>query len=176
MADTVRTRATLLATLFPDNTTQDISPQDQRDSIVSSLGVGAQIYTSGGATPLSVGTTPVTLPFASDGQEDNATADAASNRIVVGSAGDGVYLVICQASFTGTGNATFTFRAAIDGTPNSAASCKRKLGATGDVGSATLVGLLSLIAGEEVTVQVNAAAAGRTLTLEEGSLIIKRLW
>lgn len=38
MPDTVRTKAELL-TLFPDNTTQEISPQDIRDFVVSTLTV-----------------------------------------------------------------------------------------------------------------------------------------
>ena len=38
MADTIRDRAAIIA-LFPDNTSGEISPQDERDLIVSAWGV-----------------------------------------------------------------------------------------------------------------------------------------
>lgn len=176
MADTPTTRATILATLFPDNSTQQISPQDQRDAVVSIMGVGAQIYTSGGSTGTSVGTSYVTVPFASDGEEDLAIADAANDRIEVGASGDGVYLAIGQFSFSGTASATFTLKLAVDGSRKDAISCKRKVNSSGDVESASFVGLVSLADGEYVTVEVAADAASKTFTLVEGSLTLARLW
>jgi hypothetical protein len=175
MADTLRTLTALLA-LFADNTTQDISPQDQRDFIVSLMGAGGQVYTSGGSTGVSVGTSYVELPFTTNGQANSVVADATNNRLEVGALGDGTYLVLGQFSFSGSLSTTFTLKAAINGTENNAVSCKRKLGTGGDVGSCSFVGLLTLAEGDYVTTRIVADAALKTFTPVEASLVVRRLW
>ncbi|MCK5439693.1 MAG: hypothetical protein KAI97_07100, partial [Gemmatimonadetes bacterium] len=110
-----------------------------------------------------------------DGEEDNSDADFANDRIEVGANGDGVYLFVAQISFSGTANATFTFAASVNGTPATGVLCQRKLGTGGDVGSASLVGLLSLADGDLVTLEAKADAASKTLTITEGSVSIARL-
>ena len=49
MADTIRTRASLL-TLLADNATGDISANDVRDFLVSTFGVYGAIYIKDGST------------------------------------------------------------------------------------------------------------------------------
>lgn len=94
MADTIRTRAALLA-LLADNTSGDISPQDIRDFLVSVHGVYGNIYRDGTASGLGVElnstTWTVLTGFAADGLAAGTTPDQSNNRLTVGT--DGIYLV-----------------------------------------------------------------------------------
>jgi hypothetical protein len=60
MAETVRTRS-YLQTLLATNGIQGISATDLRDLMASIMGVYAQIYTSGGSTSITAGTSPITV-------------------------------------------------------------------------------------------------------------------
>lgn len=174
MADTIRTLADLLV-LLADNTSGNISPQDVRDALVSRFGVYGQVYTSGGSTGVSVGTSPVTVEWDSDGLDDGLTADSANDRLSVGSGSDGVFLVLAQFSFTGTASTTFTLKLSVNGTQDDALACKVKLDASGSPISASFAGLVSLVSGDAVTVEVVADGASKTFTLAEGQLSLRRI-
>jgi len=172
---TVRTK-TYLDTLLATNGVQGISATDLRDFKDSVMGVYASIYTSGGSTSQTMGTSAAKLTlWASNGEADNASADATNNEIEVGAAGDGDYLVIGQFSFSGAVSTTFTIKAAVNGVEDDAVACERKLGTGGDVGSCSFAGIITLADGDLVSVYVTADAASKSFTLQEGSLTIRRI-
>jgi len=178
MADSVRTRTSLLS-LYADNSTQNISPQDLRDGIVSVMGVLAHLYVTGNSTAQTgIGTSYVTVDWGNgggDGDDDNAASDYANDRIEVGSLGDGVYLLAFQASFTGSASAEFTFAIANNGTPLTGAVCMHEFTAAAEKGSCSIVALATLSDGDLVTVQVKADAASKQITMAEAQLVAKRL-
>ena len=175
MADTVRTRASILA-LFADNTTGDISPQDLRDFVLSTMGVAAQIYQSAGSAGMSVGTSFLQIAFGYNGPDENAIADQANDRIQIGASGDGVYLVLGSFSFDGSASTKFTIQASKNGTENASICCEADVNATPDLVSASFTGLMTLAAGDYVTAEVKADGAAKTFTLREGSLTVVRIY
>jgi len=174
MADTFKTLSTLQS-LLADNTSEDISPQDVRDMLVSIMGVYAQLYTHDGVSGLTVGTSPVDVEWASGQTEDGIDADATAESITVGSGHDGLYLALAQFSFSGSLSVTFELHLAVDGVQEDAIACKRKLGTGGDVGSCSFAGLVTLADGEEVTVEVEADGSSKTFTLVHGQLVLIRI-
>ena len=110
MADTIRTKAAILA-LLADNASQDISPQDLRDAIVSIFGVYGFLYVTNGVTAQTgIGTSPALVTgLVTAGAGVGTTPNGTSKRIVIDSGSDGVYLFLFTCSFSGTNNATFTF-------------------------------------------------------------------
>lgn len=176
MADTPRDLTALLA-LLADNTSGDISPQDLRDFVVSVLGEYAEIYVHDGSTAqTSITTTPTLLTgFASNGPDNGAcVADAANDRITLGTAGD--YEVSAQFSFSGTLSTTFTLHARLDAVEVAQIACTRKLGTGGDVGSCSFTGILTSTAGQQLTVYVESdAGGGASMTLIQGQLVAKRV-
>jgi hypothetical protein len=173
MADTIRDRAALLA-LLSDNVTGDISANDARDVLVSVHGVYGMIYVAGGsAGQTGVGGTPTPLTgFTNNGLGAGTTPDHTTDKITVGTAG--VYLLVLQTSFGGSVGVEFEchiYRNVAD----TGFGFHRKLGATGDVGSASVVGLATLAANDTVSVYVASDGVNKTLTLVDGQLIVYRI-
>lgn len=81
--------------------------------------------------------------FTDDGDDLNATSDAANDKIIITE--PGVYRAVCSISWTsGTNSVTFFGSLFVDGTENDALHVTRKIGTAGDVGSATISGLLTV--------------------------------
>lgn len=172
MPDTAR-QLSDLQSLFADNTTQEISPQDLRDFLVTAIGCYAQIYVTGGSTAQSsigTGFTPVT-GFTTNGADAGISADAANDRITLDVAG--VYQVGFQVSFSGSASTLFTFSASLDGTEETQCSCARALGTGGDTGSCSFVGLITATAGQQLTVEVKADGSSKSITPAEMQLVAK---
>jgi hypothetical protein len=173
MADTVRTLAQLQA-LLPDNVAGDISPQDLRDFLVSVLGVYGAILVTDGVTGQTPGTTPVKLTaFTTNGLARNVVPDHTNDRLTIGANGAGDYLIIFQSSFSGSNNATFELEFYLNQVATGYKT-SRKLGSAGDVGSASLIGLGSLVDGDEIEIFVDGGA-GESLTVEDAQLIAVRI-
>ena len=173
MADTIRTKTALLS-LLADNTAGDISTQDVRDMLVSVFGVYGSIYLKDGSTAqTSIGTTPAKMTgFAADGVSAGTTPDHTNDQITVGT--DGVYAIFFQNSFSGTVSADFTFFIRIGGA-ESIYGVRRKLGTGGDVGSVSMLGLLSLSASDVITVYVEAVSDGREMTPIQAQLLVIKI-
>jgi hypothetical protein len=175
MADTRRPKADLLA-LWADNATQDISPQDGRDFMVTVFGGYAEIRVADGTTAQTGITTPVIMTgFDTNGASNGLTPDHTNNKITIDI--DGVYLLFFQNSFSGGANVTFEFHARVDsgsGYVEQAQGCHRKMSAGGDVGSAGFVALLSLSAGDDVAVYVEASTSA-SMTPFDAQLILKQI-
>lgn len=178
MAETPRTRATLL-TNFADNTAGGISPEELRDFVVTSMGCYGGIYVTSGATAQSsIGTSYVKMTeFTSNfSGADNVTPVGASSYIQIDYTG--VYALSANLSFSGSSSTTFTvdFATNINGTPTAVtgAAAQRKLGSGGDVGSMTLISLVSLTAADEVGLVIKADGASKSITLTEASFGVWR--
>lgn len=137
MVDTARSVSSLQS-ILGDNTTGDISPQDLRDFLVTSLGVYGSISAFDASTAQgSLGTTPVKLTgFTTNGKSKGVTPDHTNDQLTITVAGD--YCVEFQCSFSGTSSAEAQFRLRVDGVEQSF-GCNRKLGTGGDVGSCFFV-------------------------------------
>ena len=105
------------------------------------------------------------------GQEEKVTITA--GEIIIDSDGAGVYEITAQTSFGGLNNRT------VHGTVwhNDVLShlrFERKLGTGGDVGSASIVGLISLAANDTLTLAFKADGTG-TLDIQHFTLTIRRV-
>ena len=160
MADTVRTRAAILA-LLADNTSKDISPQDLRDTVVSMFGVWSAIYVADGMiAQTGITTTPVkvsgftTNVVGKGGMIPDHTDDSITIPV------DGDYLVLAQISWSGSVNQQFEIHVAVD-TVESPFGTHRKIGAGGDVGSASAIAPFEgLLATEKISLYVNTVPSG----------------
>lgn len=158
MADTRRTKAAIL-TLFADNTTGLVSPQDLRDFVVTALGGYASLKTVDGSTAQTgIGVTPVKLTtWDTNGDSNGLTPDHTSDDITIDVSG--VYHVDCNVSFSGTANATFQLHLRVDNVEKDE-GLHRKLSTGGDVGSAGFSGIVTVAANEVLTVWVESDDAG----------------
>lgn len=174
MADTARTLAALVA-LLADNTAGDISAQDLRDFLLSTLSGFGHISVLGGVTNQgSLTTNPVKLTgFNADGpSSDDVTPAHGSDQITASIAGK--YKINAQLSFSGTASKTFLIRAYVNGVITTI-GCQRKLGTGGDVGSCSFHGFLALTAGQVVTLYISSSDGGTDLLLVDGQLSLKRV-
>ena len=173
MVDTIRDKSTLL-TLLADNVNGDISAQDVRDMLVSLHGVYGAIYVTGGVTEQTgISGTPVKITgFAADGISSGTTPAHANDQITVGVAGD--YKISAQLSFSGSASKTFLFEIRVDDI-TTVYTFERKLGAGGDIGSGSMVGLLTLAANAVVSVYVSSSDGGTSITIGDGQLIVEKV-
>ena len=167
---TIRTNAAL-QTLFADNTTGAISPQDLRDFLDSIMGVyGGVLITSGVTGQVLVAATPEQLTeWTADGESNGATPAFASNQITIDNAG--VYAVFFQISFEGITGSTFDFSVYKNGSPLSPViDCERKTANT-DVGSASMTAHLTLAAADVLTIEVESSGNGTMVALDAHFLV-----
>ena len=108
-------------------------------SIYVNVGSGATAQTTNG----SADTFDVVTGFATEGangDDEGLEADKAKNRVVLSEIG--AYEIGFTCSFSGSANAVMTCKAFIDGTACPNCVFTRKLGGTGDVGSASFIGVV----------------------------------
>jgi len=173
MADTIRTRSAILS-LFADNTSRDISPQDLRDFVVSAHGVYGGIYLLDGSTAQTgISTTPAKMTgWGGNLAAAGVTPDYTDGSLTVGT--DGVYKVEHNISFLGNGSNTYKGRLRIDGVEHSAGWTDYR--ASGDYLSAGFVTLVSLSAGEKLTIYLESnAGGGVSLTPFDAQLVCFRI-
>ena len=151
----------------------------QLSTVVSSLdeenaGTYGMIYTQNGSTPQTgIGGTPELLTgFATDGLASGTTPSAADDKITVSKAG--VYLVLAQISFSGTVTTEFNLHIHKTGTTTNFGT-HRVLGTGGDVGSCSTMGIVSLAAGDDVSIYVNSDGSSDSITVVDGQLILFRI-
>ena len=138
MADTQRT-ASALATLFADNTSGDISPQDLRDFLVSAhVNYGVSYVSTAAETTIS--TQDVFVKAAGTTTEiatRNFTHTA--GRLTYNGTPDINVYVSCCFSMTAAGNSKeIDFKIAKNGTVIDSSMIRRKVGTGTDVGAASV--------------------------------------
>lgn len=173
MADTQRDLAALQA-LLADNITKDISPQDMRDVLVSTLGCYGGLHMAAAPGAQVIGVTPLKVT----GWDTVVINDG----IVVGNLTDddidvsvaGVYLAVFTISWSGSANVTWNVDFYVDDVFHRAGAV-RKLGADGDVGDAMGVIPISLTAGQVLSIYATADGAAKNFTPATGTFCAIRL-
>ena len=113
MADTPRSLANL-QTLLADNASKQISPQDLRDFLVTSLGVYGSLSCFEASTQQDNPYTGTKLTcFTTNGASNGTTPDHTDDSITIGVTG--IYDVYFQISFSGTSSSEARFRLRVDG-------------------------------------------------------------
>jgi hypothetical protein len=106
----------------------------------------AEIFVQGGSSAQAIttgGTFEKFVGFTTNADSDGITGDAANDKITV--TRPGRYLVAFQISFTGTGNAIVEFQLRWAGSSQTQIACRRQLDAGGDVGSASMFGIVDAV-------------------------------
>lgn len=128
----------------------------------------------------TVNATPALLTqWNTSGLASGVTASVANSRLTAAVAG--TYEIDMSISFSGTLSKTFLFeiyRDDISASPTPTATgfkMIRKLGTGGDVGSASLTGLVSLDAGDSVMIYVSSTDGGTSITVFQSQLKISQI-
>ena len=177
MADTIRTRAQILA-LLPDGSSQAISPQDLRDAIVSSAVYGGICVRDGAPVTQGLSTTPAKLTVCdidepSYGVVPDSTTD---NDLTVPTGGDGDYDVQMSGSVSINATTTTEIRVRVNGSEPASLKVGLKMDNTSGTKEVfNAAGTIPLAAGDIVTAYVEVAAGSPTLSVYDLALRIRRL-
>lgn len=139
------------------------------DSFVEYGGIYTSITGTSSVT-LNTGFQKVTGAFqANMVYSDHVTPDSVNGKITITKTG--IYFVGTQLSFSGTANATITCGVAMDGVVQNQLRVRRKLGASGDVGSASFAGIVQ-VTGTPVVLDLRARCdlTTKTFALETGQI------
>lgn len=106
-------------------------------------------------------------------EPENSTASS----IVIGSAGEGNYLISMSASFTSdTNNCVYHVAVHVNGTKQNNISIERKIGTAGDLGAAASQGICRLSNGDKVDIRVACESTGGVVaTFNHGNLSAVRI-
>ena len=173
MADTVRTRAQILA-LLADNNAGDISPQDMRDAIVTLHGVYGGLRISNNVTTQTVvlNTPEIIENWAAVGVNRGVTEDATNRDLEPAVAGVFKASLNAQCS-SDTNNTTATFHLYINGAP-AGYQISNSLKNAGDSKVFPMEALISLSGGDLVQGYVEADKSV-DLTIRNAQLNIIRI-
>jgi hypothetical protein len=156
MADTQRTLAALQV-LLADNVVGDISPQDVRDFLVTSLGVSGGIAWVGNVTAQSFTLGVFTKVL-------NATDNMAASVGVTPTFGTSE--IICPiagrykvwgniSASSATTNVITQTEIYVEGVAQEDLNIERKIATSGDVGAWSVSGIVSVGAGESIDLRIN---------------------
>ena len=127
---------------------------------------GATAETTTDATPRKIAAFTTVMPSSSA-----CTPSAATDDITVTDAGD--YKIDTQFSFSGTLSKTFVVEVYVDGVATNM-KCTRKLGTSGDIGSASVIALVTLTAGQAVSLYHSSTDGGTAFTMADGQITISK--
>lgn len=179
MADTARSLSALQA-LLPDNTSQDISPQDIRDFLVSVLDLQAGLQDTGsrtvtstdaGATNFGVAHLTGIAALAANTSGFSVTTSSG----VVTAPVTGVYQITWQMQFSGIDTGEFTFSMYLDGSPISGWSWSYDLAAASVKRWINFTAPLDITANSDIQVYHEADDTDITWTSHFWMLWLKRI-
>ena len=130
-------------------------------------------------TQTITGTPTILAQWNTDGLSSGITTSSATGKATV--TNTGIYEIDMSISFSGQLSKTFVFEIYKDDTsasPTPTATgfkMARKLGTSGDVGSASLSGLVSLAAGDSVMIYVSSTDGGNTITVHQSQLKVAQV-
>lgn len=137
----------------------------------------AEIFVDDGVTAQTVatGTTYTKLThFTTNGQYSNCTPDATNDKITLTKAGK--YQVIGSFSFSGTANSNWRIALFNAGTEEECIHLSRKLGADGDVGSASFSGIIIATTSTDIDVRTRHDSVGnQDITMQYSNLSVHYL-
>lgn len=134
------------------------------------------LYTTGGTGTQTPGTSYVKLTqFDSDGLSSGGiTPSAANNKITVTSTG--IYFVTFQVSFEGSNSEPVMMRLYWNSVAQTHMTFRRVLGAGGDCGSASLIGVIDVTTGAtDIEIYVKTDNATKTVDVKEAQLTAFRV-
>lgn len=174
MSDTQRDTPSLLA-LFPDNSSGKITPQMQRDFLVSVLGGYAWIYVENGAASQTVNVAAVKLSaFAANGSPSNGPVpDNTNDQITTVVAGD--YFATGEFALSGTAARTVQFQLRKNGAAVPGVRSRAKFDAAGDLLEVSFSGPVTCAANDILTVYAAADVDGTSITVVDATLSIRRI-
>ena len=114
------------------------------------------VITSGGTYQAATGFT--------EGVSSGVTLDAANGTMTIDM--PGMYRVVAAVSFIGTPSETFSGHIFVDGVKEDKIGLERKLGQSGDVGSASFTGIIDADGGEVLTVRFTSILTGSFATIQ----------
>tara|TARA_R110000772_G_scaffold90259_1_gene186471 strand:+ start:209 stop:652 length:444 start_codon:yes stop_codon:yes gene_type:complete len=117
-------------------------------------------------TPREIASWTANMPSSS-----TCTPDYTSNHIAITNAGD--YLVNAQFSFSGTNSSTYIVAIYLGGVITNLKT-ERKLGAGGDVGSASISGILTIPDASSISLY-QSTTDGSIMTVTEAQLSLTRI-
>lgn len=167
MADTKRSLSDLL-TLFADNTSGQISPQDFRDGVVSWFGCYGEMQVTDGATAQSsLSSTPAKMTgWDTDGVSSGVVADSTTdNDLTVPVAGN--YRVYFHLSFTPDASEDYTFEVYKNGS-GTAIKCYIEANATPDDVAVSMEGIVTCAASDLLTIYVATTGGTASMTPTQG--------
>lgn len=135
------------------------------------------LFENGAGTVINMATGGTYYPWVSStvGVSNNTTVSAASDDITIGAAGAGVYQIGFSVSFSGTTNTTFHWAIFVDAAKQAELDLERKIGTSSDIGVVASMGLLTLSAGEVVSLRTSASANTKTVTVNHVSITLERV-
>ena len=136
-----------------------------------------ELYEDGGSTAIMVTTAGTYYQWASAavGTQLLNTGSAVTDNITVGTGGPGVYLVNASISFTATNNSITTWAVFKNGSRLANITQGRKVSTSGEVGSISLNGLVSLAATDTIDLRATSNNNGDTVTPVQVNLSITRI-
>jgi hypothetical protein len=181
MAQTERS-PTAVRALLADNTTADISPEDMRDALASTMGYGCMVLSQAGATATmsSVGASYTLVDIFDTIHAESATVNtngtdltlSPTYKCVPGS--DGFYRVASWFSFAADGTpTTIYFRMHINASPG-AVECVRSVSGS-SIGVASFEEIVSLSAADVVDMRVKIDAGTSDLIFSSAGFLMHRV-
>jgi len=137
-----------------------------------------EIWVQGNATPDTIATATLAqvTRFANNGESNNTTPDHSQDHITI--IKKGKYLVTISLAFKGDASVEWDFRLGIN---NGSGFClnvhtDRKLGAGGDVGSASLSGICDFAVGDTIELWMkHEAGVNKSITVEDCTMSLVQI-
>lgn len=109
------------------------------------------------------------------GASNLMTLSTDNDNMTVDAGGAGKYLVVVQISYLGTASEIFTWGVFVQGARKAQASSARMIGAGGDAGSQSIVGILTLAEAHVVDLRVTCPTDTTSVTVRHVSLMLTRI-
>lgn len=115
----------------------------------------------------------VALTGFSNGIAKEVTQDSPNGAFVADETGD--YLIIYSASFGGTANQSIEIRPFVGGVQQTTIGLQRRLNGDGDVGNASMIGILSLDKDDSINIRATSDVSGTFLSIICSGFTVKKL-
>jgi len=122
---------------------------------------------------LTIGGTFYAVTDINDGHAYRMTLDASAGTITAQTVGN--YTVTCALSFSGSADTKIQGHLFINGVVDEHIGFSRKLGSSGDVGSASMSGYIELNDGDVVSVMVRSTSDDVFISLEHFNLVLRAI-
>ena len=119
------------------------------------------------ATPAKILAWAVVMPSSS-----TCTPSISTDDITITDAGD--YLVTAQCSFSGSNDDTYDIEIYKDAVATNL-KCRRVINSAGDIGSASITGIITLTAGQAISLYQSTSTGGTAFTLRDAQLTVTKL-